>query len=246
MADNIPQPLPEPDNDNVEAMNAFNAAAQRLQAKNAIVTASVQRIRGNNERLRGLVGDLNAASLALRAQIDRIRAKITIIEQARDAAVNELAQLRDQPRADPADVQRLEARVAALTQTLTGATGLLNTASGHIEELIAAAEAEGLTPEQLAALIQDMTSIQGQINELTQILPDAPLPRGGRRGRKRGKTRKIKRRQHKQRGGFQYDKIVKRPSLKSLARSKSRSSSKSRTLSQTRSNRYRNKSRQRY
>jgi hypothetical protein len=145
--------------------------------------------------------------------------------------------------------------VATMTATITRATNLITAASQSITVLIQAADADGITPDQFAEIVRDMQTIKDKIVELNGILPGPPNNpvavalggrRGQRRGQKRGKTRKIKRRQHKQRGGFQYDKIVKRPSLKSLARSKSRSSSKSRTLSQTRSNRYRNKSRQRY
>lgn len=232
-------------------LTGFNAAAALLEGKNDLVNASIERIRRNNGTIVALMGDLSAAARDLTNEVARIRQKVIELEQARNAVVNELEQLRAQPRADPAEITRLQQLVAEMNAAITKATELLTTASAYITELIQAADADGPTVEQIQQIVGDMQIIKDKIVELSGILPGPPnnpvaVALGGRRGRKRGKTRKIKRRQHKQRGGFQYNKVVKRPALKSRARTNSRSSSKSRSSSQTRSNRYRNKSRQRY
>jgi hypothetical protein len=140
----------------------------------------------------------------------------------------------------------LQQRVEQLTRAITEATPLIEQIGNSIDNLIRAADEEGITPEQIAAITADIAAIGEQTRILSLMLPpadqipppaaqaqaQAPVDDGEGRaggGKKAKKTKKSKRKTRKmrktkgrkQRGGYNWVTSSRSRSASSSSRTRS-------------------------
>jgi len=209
-----------------EFLQLFTANLERLGAKNANIERAIVEIRGKNGQLAQVIGQIRDAVGALTAQVAALAERIRAAQEEKARLEAEIARLRALPD-QQAQVQQLQARVAQLTLAITNATPLIEQIGNGIDNLIRTANEEGITPEQIAAITDDIATIGEQTRLLSQMLPPPPAngqppvdqippPANGEGraggGKKMKKTKKSKRRTRKmrktkgrkQRGGYNW------------------------------------------
>lgn len=227
-------------------LQLFNARIDQLRAKNETINPAIGRIREKNGQLAGVIGQIHDAVAALTAQVNELDNRIRAAQQEREDLRRRIAELEARPD-QQAQAQQLQQRVDQLTRAITDANDVVGGIVASIDNLIRAADEEGITPEQVAAITADIAAIGDQTRRLSLMLPagdQIPPPANNGEGRAGGgkkakrakrtrKTRKIRKTKgRRQRGGYNWI------SSSASARSRSRSTSSS---SRTRSTKRRNK-----
>ena len=231
-------------------LQLFNARIDQLRAKNETINPAIGRIREKNGQLAGVIGQIHDAVAALTAQVNELDNRIRAAQQEREDLRRRIAELEARPD-QQAQAQQLQQRVDQLTRAITDANDVIGGIVDSIDNLIRAADEEGITPEQVAAITADIAAIGDQTRRLSLMLPagdQIPPPAnqgandgegragGGKkakRAKRTRKTRKIRRTKgRRQRGGYNWI------SSSASARSRTRSTSSS---SRTRSTKRRNK-----
>ena len=226
-------------------LQLFNARIDQLRAKNETINPAIGRIREKNGQLAGVVGQIHDAVAALTAQVNELDNRVRAAQQEREDLRRRIAELEARPD-QQAQAQQLQQRVDQLTRAITDANDVVGGIVASSDNLIRAADEEGITPEQVAAITADIAAIGDQTRRLSLMLPagnQIPPPANGegragggkkaKRAKRTRKTRKIRKTKgRKQRGGYNW--IT--PASSSRGRLRSTSSS-----SRTRGNKRRNK-----
>ena len=213
-----------------EFLQLFTANLERLRAKNETIDPAVGRIRGKNGQLAQVIGQIHDAVGALTAQVAALAERIRAAQEEKARLEAEIARLRALPD-QQAQVQQLQQRLDELTRAITDATPLIEQMGNSIDNLIRAADEEGITPEQVAAITADVAAIGEQTRLLSQMLlpppagqgPQAPVDQipppndgegragGGKKAKKTKKSKKMRKtrkmmktKARRQRGGYNW------------------------------------------